>query len=149
MASEQLVRDGLIKEPLGRLGASHVGYCSDQRFLLYVASALSAGALTYEQDDPFDPSTGRWYVTHDGSKQELAENPDFGVVLIQLIRPANATLQRARDGLRAAGAAGAKSDGAKARLLALAKDGWTGDATLPPMVIRILQVAAATGAKAL
>jgi hypothetical protein len=149
MASEQLVRDGLIKEPLGRLDADHVGYCSDQRFLLYVASALSADSLSYEQEDPFEPATGRWYVSTGETKMELAEHADFGVVLLQLIRPVTATLERAREALRAAGAAGARADGARDQLLAFAKSGWTGKGAVPPTVVRVLQVAAARGAQAL
>jgi hypothetical protein len=149
MVSEQHVREGLIKQPLPRLGAADVGYCADERFLIYVASALAAGALTYEQEDPFNPASGRWYVTAQGSRLELAADPDFGAVLIQLIRPANATLEQARDALQAAGATAARSEGARERLLALARDGWKGHGPLPSSLMRVLQVAAATGAKEL
>lgn len=149
LLSEQMVRDGLIDVPLERLRSKEVGYCADRSFLRYAASALSAGLIAYEQEDPFDPSTGRWYVEHDGESVELAKESDLGAVLTTLMNPATATLERARELVRAAGRQAAREDGARERLLDFAKSGWHGEGDVPPTLVRLLQVSAAFAAQQL
>lgn len=150
LLSEQLVRDGLMSEPLGKLRADDVGYCSDQQFLLYVASALSKGAVSFEQPDRLDESTGRWLVTaEDGSRLELGSSADLGTVLGALNAPATATLERVRQEIRTAGAIAPDDNGAKDRLAQFAREPWTRPGRLGGALHRILQTAAADGARRL
>lgn len=79
----------------------------------------------------------------------LAEDTDFGAVLAKLIRPEGATLQRAHDAVLAAGRRQKGDHGARDQLLAFATGAWTAEGVMPPTILRLLQVAAASGAKAL